>query len=240
MLAALRASQGQDRMKHLPYKTSKNLTPGEKASAVLQVQALMKEQNLPLTTAAILLGFSPSLFSGKQSWTARYLSGGEQALQPRQPGPKQAALGGLSYQIESVGWLVPALQYLFTIEEARASRGALSRAVRHAIKLPAFPKGWTQRDRRRFLKRIGQEEVPACPEDLRNELSKRLEKQGDILPHRIERLVVNSFVPRLARLKYEGEVASVAGALLNDLRRKLARLKAATGRVSVSVTISHD
>ncbi len=230
-------------MNYLPHKTrtrSGKLSPGEKAAACREVLALINEQKLPLVTAARQLGFSPSCFSGKQSWTARYLSGGEQALRPRQPGPKQAALGGLSYRIESVGWLVPALQYLFTVEEARASRGALSRAVRHAIKLPALPKGWTQRDRRRFLKRIGQAEVPACPENLRNELSKRLEKQGDVLPHRIERLVVNSFAPRLARLKYEGEVASVAGALLNDLRRKLARLKAATGRVSVEVTISHD
>ena len=131
-----------------------------------------------------------------------------------------ADVAGLTEQIESLGWFIPAAQFFYLITNRTKDSGSVPEAIRRTISLPNVPAGWPDGMKLKLVQSIGQNclgwnggEMPMCPKDLR-ELVLRREREGKTLvPARIAKIIVSKVTPQLIqwhRRPHEAELGSLS------------------------------
>ena len=143
-----------------------------------------------LTTAARILGKSPSWFSGADSMLARWRRGGVAGLMP-QRSATGAKPGELSAALEALPWFIPAARHFYLLTNRSFDRGSVAEAIRRVASLPVLPVGWKESDKRRFLKVLADShgEIPTFPRDLREQLIARERAGKPFVPQRIARQI---------------------------------------------------
>ena len=147
---------------------------------------MMEAGHHSLTTAAKLLGKSPSFFSGRNSMLSRYLAGGLPALLPP---PVVVHVRPLTEQIEALGWFIPAARFFNLLTNRTHNSGSVPEAIRRALSLPAVPVGWRQAEKTRLLRTLGLAEFPVCPPDLRETCLARERSGQPLVPERVARQI---------------------------------------------------
>jgi hypothetical protein len=133
--------------------------------------------------AALILGKSPSFFSGHNSFLERYKLGGVDALMPPPRGKvKNRAL-------DLPAWFIPAARFFYLCSNLRRNGGSVPEAVRRTIELPKLPYGWNDELKKRFLLAIGCADLPACPESLRDNIQARVKLILPLVPKSIARQI---------------------------------------------------
>ena len=140
----------------------------------------LQTQGLSLRLAAMELGKSPSWFSGPDSpyrrWKERGLGG---LLQSNVQSPK-SKVGGLTEEIEALGWFIPAAHHFNSHINRNTDGGSVPEAIRCTVSLPALPEGWKRSDERRLLRVLHLPALPVCPPELRTRILER-ERAGQPL-----------------------------------------------------------
>lgn len=70
-------------------------------------------------------------------------------------------------------WFVRAAKYYYLLTNSSRTGGSVPEAIRRTMCLPTVPVGWTHRHVQRLLDYLGMEQLPECPQALRDALAQR-------------------------------------------------------------------
>ena len=98
--------------------------------------------------------------------------------------------GEMTQQINSLPWFLPAARFFYLLSNRTADSGSMPEAVRRVISLPNLPAGWIEPQRVKFLKAIGQTELPTCPAELREAILARERAGAPLVPAGIARQII--------------------------------------------------
>jgi len=179
-------------IEHHRLSSEKDLVEAQARANICEQFASLVHKGLSKRQAARALKKSVSWFSGDDSVLARYKRAGLAGLVQRSGGLASAAVSDLTHEIESLPWFIPAAQFLYLITNRTSNTGSLPEAITRTISLPVLPIGWTQVIIDRFLKHLNLDELPVCPESVRNAIAARHKARQQIVPKRIARQITNA------------------------------------------------
>ena len=104
---------------------------------------------------------------------------------------KGAATGELTQQILALSWFVPAIEFFYLLTNRTEKSGSIPEAIRRVISLPNLPGGWKEPYKKRLLKKIGLKIVPTCPDELREEITARLNSGRLPIPEKLRSQIIN-------------------------------------------------
>lgn len=95
----------------------------------------------------------------------------------------------LSQKILDLGWFIPAAEWFYLKSNRTKYSGSLPEAIRRTISLPVGTERWPNGLRNALLNKIGMEEMPTCPEAIREEILERQKKGKDLVSESIARRI---------------------------------------------------
>jgi hypothetical protein len=143
----------------------------------------LRSTGLSLSQAARALGKSPSWFSGSGSMYERWRAEGSTGLVNRASDKAHPRL----FQVPT--WFVPAARFFWLSSNRNWKDGSVPEAIRRTISLPLLPQGWDRPTRGRLLKSLGLDQVPECPEHLRELILARQKAGRPLVPDRLARQI---------------------------------------------------
>lgn len=168
--------------------------------AICEAYLLERKRGLSVRQAASMVGRTPSWFSGSGSVLARYEGGGLAGLLPERRTARAGNRGDTRKMIETLAWFIPAARFFYLLTNRTWCSGSVPEAVRRTISLPAIPCGWTAATTSRFLKVIGCEAVPECPDKLRDSILARQAAGRPLVPEAVaRRITVRSSLVEFSR-----------------------------------------
>ncbi len=97
----------------------------------------------------------------------------------------------ITRQINEVkAWFIPGARFFYLTGNRTADSGSMPEAVRRVISLPNLPAGWIEPQRVKFLKAIGQTELPTCPAELREAILARERAGAPLVPAGIAKQII--------------------------------------------------
>lgn len=171
----------------------------ESDAAVCREFAALRAQGLSLNQAAVMLGRSPSWFSGPNAPYTRWQREGRAGLLPQGRRQNIECRSEVTRQIAALGWFIPAAKYFNLILNRTYNSGSVPEAIRRTISLPNVPTGWTNALKEKFLAYLNAQllnsstpqllNLPECPPQVREAILAR-EKDGlDLVPESVAKQI---------------------------------------------------